>query len=45
MVTWVLTEEPTWEIARAIEIVEARMGSDDEVTWLSPGPAIEPVQD
>lgn len=35
MVTWVLAEEPGWEIARAIEIVEHRLGCDpEEVTWL-----------
>ena len=45
MVTWVLMEEPTEEIAKAIEIVEARLGSDDEVMWLCPGPVAEPVQD
>jgi hypothetical protein len=36
MVTWVLTEEPTFEVARAIEIVEARLGSTEEVMWLCP---------
>jgi len=45
MVTWVLTEEPTEEVARAIEIVEARLGSDQEVMWLCPGPIAEPIQD
>jgi hypothetical protein len=45
MVTWVLTEEPTELIARAIEIVEARLDSDQEVMWLCPGPVAEPVQD
>lgn len=45
MVTWVLMEEPTEEIAKAIEIVEARLGSNDEVMWLCPGPVAEPVQD
>lgn len=35
MVTWVLTQEPTFEVARAIEIVENRLGCDpDEVTWI-----------
>ncbi len=45
MVTWVLTEEPTEAVARAIEIVEARLGSDEEVMWLAPGPVVEPVQE
>jgi hypothetical protein len=45
MVTWVLTEEPTEAVAAAIAIVEARLGSEDEVTWLSPGPLAEPIQD
>ncbi len=45
MVTWVLMEEPTEEIAKAIEIIEARLGSNDEVMWLCPGPVAEPVQD
>jgi hypothetical protein len=45
MVTWVLTEEPDELVARAIEIVEARLGSDEEVMWLAPGPVAEPVQD
>jgi len=44
MVTWVLTEEPDEAIARAIEIVEARLGSDEEVMWLAPGPlAVDPI--
>jgi hypothetical protein len=45
MVTWVLTEEPDEAIARAIEIVEARLGSDEEVMWLAPGPLAEPAHD
>ncbi|HVL31987.1 MAG TPA: hypothetical protein VM600_00215 [Actinomycetota bacterium] len=45
MVTWVLTEEPTYDVARAIEIVEARLGSDEEVMWLCPDAEVEPVQD
>ena len=46
MITWVLTEEPTEEIARAIEIVEARLGSDaDDVVWMCPAEAPESVQD
>jgi hypothetical protein len=36
MVTWVLVEEPDALVAKAIEIVEARLGSDEEVVWLSP---------
>lgn len=36
MITWVLTEEPTEQIARAIEIVEARLGSTEEVNWMAP---------
>lgn len=50
MVTWVLVEEPTLQIAKAIEIVENRLGCDpDEVTWICSDvfPAIEnePVQE
>jgi hypothetical protein len=45
MVTWVLVEEPTEQVAIAIEIVESRLGSDQEVMWLCPGPVTEPVQD
>lgn len=45
MVTWVLVEEPTEEVVRAIEIVESRLGSEEEVMWLCPGPVSEPVQD
>lgn len=43
VVTWVLAEEPTWDVARAIEIVEHRLGCDpDDVTWLAPDvPAID----
>lgn len=36
MVTWVLVEEPDALVAKAIEVVEARLGSDEEVLWLSP---------
>jgi hypothetical protein len=36
MITWVLVEEPTEEVARAIEIVEARLGSTEEISWLAP---------
>jgi len=45
MVIWVLTEEPTEAVGAAIEIVEARLGSTEEVSWLCPGPVVEPVQD
>lgn len=40
MVTWVLTAEPDALVAKAIEIVEARLGSEEEVMWLSP--VVEP---
>jgi hypothetical protein len=36
MVTWVLTTEPDALVAMAIEIVEARLGSEQEVLWLCP---------
>ena len=36
MITWVLVEEPTEEVARAIEIIEARLGSTEEISWLAP---------
>jgi len=46
MVTWVLTDEPDEMVAKAIEIVEARLGSTaEDVMWLSPGPLAEPVQE
>lgn len=45
MIMWVLTEEPTPEVEAAIEVVEARLGSTEEVSWLCPGPVSEPVQD
>lgn len=45
MVTWVLVDEPDDAVARAIEIVETRLGSDEEVMWLAPGPVSESVQD
>jgi hypothetical protein len=40
MVTWVLVTEPDPLVAKAIEIVEARIGSEQEVLWLTP--AAEP---
>lgn len=43
MVTWVLQEEPTLEVAKAIEIVEARLGSTEDVTWLCPDAFAGPV--
>ncbi len=43
MVTWVLIAEPDPLVAEAIEIVEARLGSDQEVLWLCP--TAEPAQD
>jgi len=43
MITWVLVQEPDPLVAKAIEIVEARLGSDEEVLWLSP--AEEAAQD
>lgn len=45
MVTWVLAEEPCDMVVRAIEIVETRLGSEEEVMWLCPGPVAEPAQD
>ncbi len=46
MITWVLAEEPTLDVARAIEVVEARLGSTEDVMWLSPADqVVEPVQD
>ncbi|HEX9775961.1 MAG TPA: hypothetical protein VGB83_10335 [Actinomycetota bacterium] len=38
MITWVLVEEPTEQVARAIEAVEARLASDGDVTWVAPLP-------
>lgn len=45
MVTWVLAEEPSEDVEQAIQIVEARLGSDAEVMWVCPGPIVEPIQD
>lgn len=47
MITWVLVEEPTFEVARAIEIVEYRLNSDpDAVQWICAHlPVVEPAQD
>jgi len=45
MILWVLTEEPSEQVGAAIEIVEARLGSTEEVSWLAPGPVAEPVQE
>jgi hypothetical protein len=45
LITWVLAEEPDLRVRRVIEIVEERVGSEDEVMWLSPGPIEEPAQD
>jgi len=46
MVTWVLATEPDDRIARAIEIVETRLGNEDtdDVSWMCADvPSIEPV--
>jgi hypothetical protein len=50
MVTWVLADEPDVLVAKAIEICESRVGSDQDVLWVSPGPVAfypttEPAQD
>ena len=45
MITWVLAEEPTEEVARAIEIVEARLDSTEEVMWVCPADVVEPATD
>ena len=44
MVTWVLATEPDGLVAKAIEIVEARLGSEQEVLWLCPTAQPEPVE-
>jgi hypothetical protein len=44
MVTWVLTEEPSPAVRRAIEIVESRLSSDADVIWVCPS-EVEPVQE
>lgn len=41
MVTWILADEPNETVARAIEIVEARLGSTEEVMWMCPGELVE----
>ncbi|MGZ4119158.1 MAG: hypothetical protein ACXVQY_07610 [Actinomycetota bacterium] len=43
MITWVLAAEPDALVAKAIEVVEARLGSEEDVMWLCP--VIEPAQD
>lgn len=43
MITWVLTEEPSDAVAMAIEVIEMRIGSEEEVQWVCP--AAEPVQE
>lgn len=43
MVTWVLAEEPSEEVQRAIAAIEARVGSDAEVMWVAPGPIVESI--
>lgn len=45
MITWVLVEEPTAAVGRAIEMLEERVGSTAEVMWLCPDELIEPAQD
>lgn len=44
MITWVLTQEPSASVRRALEMLEERVGSDAEVMWLCPEIA-EPVQE
>lgn len=41
MVTWVLAEEPNEDVQRAIEILEARLGTETDPMWVCPGPAVE----
>lgn len=43
MITWILAEEPTEQVAVAIEILEARLGSTEEVSWICP--VVEPIID
>ncbi len=43
MITWVLAQEPTASVKRALEVIEDRVGSDLEVMWLCP--EISEVQD
>jgi len=45
MVTWVLTEEPTAAVRRALELIEERVASDSDVMWLCPSEAVEPIQE
>ena len=45
MVTWVLMEEPTAAVRRALELIEERVQSDAEVMWLCPSESVEPVQE
>jgi hypothetical protein len=45
MVTWVLTEEPSASVRRAIEMIEERVASDADVMWLCPSESVEPVQE
>jgi hypothetical protein len=43
MITWVLVDVPTYAVERAIEMVEARLGSEGEISWISP--MVDPIQD
>lgn len=43
MITWILAQEPTEQIACAIEVIEARLGSEEDVNWICP--VAEPIQD
>lgn len=46
MVTWVLVQEPTIEVAHMIEVLESRIGTDpDEVTWMCADFPVESIQD
>ena len=43
MITWVLVEEPTLNVERAIQVVESRLGSEGEISWVTP--IADPAQD
>ena len=45
MITWVLVEEPSAAVRRAIEMLEDRVGSEAEVMWLCPDMIDEPIQE
>lgn len=40
-IMWVLVDEPTAAVEQAIHIVENRLGSDGDISWVAP--VVDPV--